>query len=250
MCTVIILRRPGHDWPLIFAANRDELKDRPWQAPSRHWPDRAEVTAGRDVLAKGTWLGINDWGVIAGVLNRPRSLGPKANKRSRGELPLEALDHAEAAAAVEGLCAIDPTSYRSFNLIIADWTQAYWLTSPGGSAPVRAIPIPEGLSMITAFDLNEITSPRIHYYKPKFEAAPPPDAETGDWSAWQKLMGDRRDNQWTKENGSMTIISDKGPETISSSLIALPAQGRPNAKPQWLFAPGRPDKTNYEAVEL
>ena len=250
MCTVIILRRPGHDWPLIFAANRDELKDRPWQAPSRHWQDRAEVTAGRDILAEGTWLGINDWGVIAGVLNRPRSLGPKANKRSRGELPLEALDHAEAAAAAEALCSIDPTSYRSFNLIIADWTQAFWIISPNGSSPVRATPIPEGLSMITAFDLNDNTSPRIHYYKPKFEAALPPDAEIGDWSAWQELMGDRRNNQWAEENGSMTVVSDKGLETVSSSLIALPAQGSLNAKPQWLFAPGRPDKTSYEAVEF
>jgi hypothetical protein len=245
-----MLRRPGHDWPLLLAANRDELKDRPWQAPGRHWPDRAEVTAGRDILADGTWLGINDWGVIAGVLNRPGSLGPKANKRSRGELPMEALDHAEASVAAERLCAIDTSSYRSFNLVIADWDQAYWLTSQGGTTPVRAMPIPEGLSMITAFDLNDHTSPRIHYYKPKFEAASPPDVEIGDWTAWQMLMGDRRDNYWIEENGSMTIVSDKGIKTVSSSLLALPAKGRTNAKPQWLFAPGRPDKTTYKAVEI
>ena len=248
MCTVIILRRPGHDWPIIFASNRDESKDRPWQAPGRHWPDRSEITAGLDILAEGTWLGVNDWGVIAGVLNRPGSLGPELNKRSRGELPLEALEHAEAEAAAEGLCAINQSSYRSFNLIIADRIKAYWLLSLGGNTPVQVFPIPEGLSMITAFNLNDDTSPRIHYYKPKFEAAPPPNAETGDWTAWQTLMRDRRDNQWAEENGSMTIVSDKGLDTVSSSLIALPAQGRVNTKPQWLFAPGRPDKTNYESV--
>ena len=54
MCTVVILRRPGHDWPLILATNRDEMTDRPWRPPGRHWPDRAEVTAGRDELAGGT----------------------------------------------------------------------------------------------------------------------------------------------------------------------------------------------------
>ena len=43
-------------------------------------------------------------------------------------------------------------------------------------------------------------------------------------------------------------VADKGLDTVSSSLIALPAQGRVNTKPQWLFAPGRPDKTNYESV--
>ncbi len=247
MCTIIILRRPSHDWPLILAANRDELKCRPWQAPGRHWPDRPEVTAGQDFLAKGTWLGVNDWGVVAGVLNRPESLGPKANKRSRGELPLEALDHAEASAAAKSLCSIDPSSYQSFNLIIADRTQAYWLLSLGDTTPVCATPIPEGLSMITAFNLNDPTSPRISYYKPKFKAANPPYVEVGDWAAWKTLMGDRRKNQLGQKDASMTIVSNTGLETVSSSLIAIPAQDH-EAKPQWLFAPGRPDKKTYENV--
>ncbi len=250
MCTVVILRRPGHDWPLIFAANRDEMTGRPWQAPGRHWPDRAEVTAGRDKLADGTWLGLNDWGVIAGVLNRPGSLGPDPDLRSRGELPLDALDHAEATAGTEALAAIDPASYRSFNLVIADGAQAFWLSSPGGGAAVRAEPIPEGLSMITAHDLNDDASPRIRRYKPLFEAASPPDPETGDWAAWQALLGDPREDPEGKEIGGMTIITDSGFATVSSSLLALPAPGRMGVKPHWLFAPGRPDKTAYQTVEL
>ena len=40
MCTLVILRRPGHDWPLVLAANRDEMTGRPWRAPDRHWPDQ------------------------------------------------------------------------------------------------------------------------------------------------------------------------------------------------------------------
>ncbi len=99
MCTVVILRRPGHDWPLIVAANRDEMAGRPSAAPARHWPDRPEVVGGLDRLAGGTWFGLNDYGVVAGVLNRSDSLGPKFGYRSRGELPLEALDHAEASVA-------------------------------------------------------------------------------------------------------------------------------------------------------
>ena len=250
MCTVVILRRAGHNWPLILAANRDEMTDRPWRAPGRHWPDRVEVTAGRDELADGTWLGLNDWGVIAGVLNRPGSLGPDQDLRSRGELPLEALDHAEAATAAEAMIAIDPASYRTFNLIIADGAQAFWISSPGGGAALRAEPLPEGLSMITAHDLNDDASPRIKHYKPLFEAAPPPDVETGDWAAWQALMGERREDSEGEERGAMTIVTDRGFATVSSSLMALPAPGRQGVKPQWLFAPGRPDKTPYEPVEF
>ncbi len=249
MCTVIILRRPNHDWPLILASNRDELKTRPWKAPGRHWPDRAEVTAGQDVLAKGTWLGINDWGVLAGVLNRPEPAGQKVNKRSRGELPLEALDHAEATVASEAICSINPSSYQPFNLIIADKARAFWLSSPGGNATVSSSPIPEGLSMITAFNLNDNDSPRIRYYKPLFEATTPPDVENGDWSTWKSLMGDRKNNLCDSENASMTIISSNGLETVSSSLIALPGQNY-DIKPQWLFSPGRPDKNAYENVVI
>ena len=94
MCSVIILYRPGHDWPMLLAANRDEMHERPWVAPGRHWPDRPEIVAGQDLLAGGSWLGINDFGVVAGILNRRDTLGPQAGKRSRGELVLDALDFA------------------------------------------------------------------------------------------------------------------------------------------------------------
>ena len=69
MCTLVILRRPGHAWPVLIGANRDEMIDRESKPPGRHWPDRPEVVAGLDVLAGGSWLGVNDWGVAAAVLN-------------------------------------------------------------------------------------------------------------------------------------------------------------------------------------
>ena len=159
MCTLVILRRPGHDWPLIVAANRDEMRDRPWAPPARHWGDRAHVTAGLDRLAGGTWLGINDDGLIAGVLNRTGSLGPDPDCRSRGELPLEALDHAEAQVAAEALGRLNPVAYRPFNLFVGDALDAYWIASDGRH--IRSRPAPEGLSMLTDKDLNDPGSARV-----------------------------------------------------------------------------------------
>ena len=40
MCTLAILRRPEHDWPVVIGANRDEMIDRPALPPGRHWSDR------------------------------------------------------------------------------------------------------------------------------------------------------------------------------------------------------------------
>ena len=108
MCSVVILRRPGHDWPVLLGANRDEMSERPWLPPGRHWPDRPWVVAGLDQQAGGSWLGLNDHGLIAGIMNRPQSLGPAAGKRSRGELVLDALDHADAREAAAAFAELDP----------------------------------------------------------------------------------------------------------------------------------------------
>src|SRR5271169_313534 len=149
MCTVVILRRRDHRWPVLIGANRDEMIDRPWKAPARHWSDRPEVVAGLDILAGGSWLGINDWGVAAAVLNRTGSLGPAPGRRSRGELVLEALDHADAVAAAKALSYLDPDSYRTFNLIVADERDGFWLRHDGGRR-IEVRPLKEGLSMIAA----------------------------------------------------------------------------------------------------
>src|SRR5579863_4337110 len=156
MCTLAILRRPENDWPVVIAANRDEMIDRPAKPPGRHWPDRAEIVAGLDLLAGGSWLGLNDWGVAAAVLNRHGSLGPEAGLRSRGELVLEALDHADAVDAATALSHLDPAAYRSFNLIVADNRDAFWLRH-AGSGRIETRPLDEGLSVVAAGDVDEMT---------------------------------------------------------------------------------------------
>src|SRR5207302_7291837 len=122
-----------------------EMTDRSAMPPGRHWPDRAEVVAGLDLLAGGSWLGVNDWGVAAATLNRHGSLGPAAGLRSRGELVLEALDHADAVAAAAALSHLNPAAYRSFNLIVADNRDGFWLRH-ADTGRVDTWPLDEGLS--------------------------------------------------------------------------------------------------------
>src|SRR6201994_1967616 len=160
MCTFVILRRPGENWPVLIAANRDEMIDRPWLPPDRHWPDRPEVVAGQDVLAGGSWLGLKDPGVVADILNRHGSLGPAPGQRSRGELVLEALDHADASEAAKALSHIEPAAYRTFNLMIADNRDAFWLRHAGG-VRIELHPIKAGLSMIAAGDLDDLGTRRL-----------------------------------------------------------------------------------------
>lgn len=244
MCTIVILRRPRHPWPVLIAANRDEMRDRPWRPPGRHWPDRPEVVAGLDETAGGTWLGINDSGVVAAVLNRYGTLGPAAGKRSRGELPLEALDHADAADAVAALRHLDGSAYRDFNMMIADNRDAFWLRNAGGR--IAATPVPPGLSMLTAFELDDAADPRIARFLPLFRAADAPDPDGGDWRAWQELLALRGNG----EERTLTFQRADGFGTVCSSLIALPAMDAPEMRPVLLFADGKPGEAPFRPIPL
>lgn len=250
MCTVIVLRRPGHDWPLILAANRDEMIERKWQAPARHWPDRPDVVAGRDELAGGSWLGINDNGVVAGILNRHGSLGPAPGARSRGELVLEALDHPDARLAADALGALEPAAYRTFNLIIADNRDAFWLrhADPTGTLPIAATPLKSGLSMIAAGDLDDEETPRIRRFRPLFAAAPPPDPGRGDWGAWEKLLLDQHAAPGEAPQGAMRFDTGHGFATVSSALIAVPSVERRDLRPVFQFAAHRPKPSDWYDV--
>jgi uncharacterized protein with NRDE domain len=247
MCTVILLRRPNHAWPLLLAGNRDEMIDRPWRPPARHWPLSPDVTAGLDELAEGSWLGVNDHGLVATILNRSGSLGPAAGKRSRGELVLEALDHADAAQAAEALAGLNANAYRPFNLVIADNRDAFWLRADGQT--ISGQPIPAGLSMLTSGELNDPADPRIKRYSSQF-AADPPDVAGGDFSAWQKLLGERAPAGASEAEAGLTFHLASGFGTSSSAIIALPSMQTAGVKPLFLFAAGPPDVTPFAPLLL
>lgn len=246
MCTVVILRRPGHVWPLLIAANRDEMRDRAWQLPDRHWAERDHVIAGLDEEAGGTWLGMNDNGVVACILNREGTLGSHPEFRSRGELPLEALDHADAETCAESLSDINPDAYRPFNMVVADANSAHWIKNDGRT--IQIDDIGEGVSMISAKELNDPKSDRIKLHLPRFRAAPAPDPDEDDWMAWEALLASRKSE--TDARGAMRIETDMGFETVCSSLIALPKPWQENRKPIWKFCAGKPGEAPFLLIDL
>lgn len=247
MCTVILLKRSGHPWPLLIGANRDEMAERPWEAPGRHWEDRPNVIAGIDKLAQGSWLGRNDEGLVAAMLNRMGTLGPEAGKRSRGELVLEALDYADAADAADALVHLNATAYRPFNMVIADNRDAFWLRNDGRK--VQSLPIPDGLSMLTAFELNdEEQDARIRNFLPRFRDAAAPDPDDSDWSSWQALLGTSAPHGILDREAGLCFQLDNGFGTRSSALLALPSMERSGVQPIFLFASGPPSESPYLPV--
>jgi hypothetical protein len=245
MCTAILLRRPGHPWPLLLATNRDERLDRAWDPPGAHWPDRPGLVAGRDRSGGGTWMGM-ERGLVAAVLNRPGSLGPAPGKRSRGELPLIALAAGTAAAAVAVIGALDAGAWRPFNMVLADARDAFFLRGLGAGR-AEAVPLAPGVSMVTAHEPNDLSSPRIARHLPRFRAAPPPDPdahETG-WAGWEALLAD---GGFGTEGiaGALNVPPVDGFGTVCSSLVALGAHGARI----WRFSAGPPRPGGFAPVAL
>lgn len=236
MCTVILLRRPASAWPLLLAANRDERLDRRWDPPALHWPG---ILGGRDATAGGTWMALNGHGVVAAVLNRPGSLGPAPGKRSRGELPLMALESTTAAGAARAISTLDAGLWRSFNLVLADAETAWFVAGLGSGTPEVA-ELPEGVSMVTAHPPNDLTSPRTARHLPRFRAAPPP--EPPDWKGWPALLADSAGSA----GEALNVPPLGGFGTVCASLLALGREGRR----EWQFAPGPPDRTPFAALTL
>lgn len=239
MCTVVLSLRPGHAWPLLLAANRDERMDRAWDLPAAYWPDRPGVVAGRDRLGGGTWMAMRG-GVVAAVLNRPGSLGPAPGKRSRGDLPLLAAGHDTAAGAVAALCALDAGAYREFNMVVADRASAWFVRGLGSGAP-DARALAPGVHIVTAHDPGDPASVRGMAHLPRFRAAPAPDPARGDWASWIALLSDG-----TGEQAAINVPAQGGFGTVCSSLVALPRHGAP----VWLFAAGAPDRAAFQPVPL
>lgn len=248
MCTVIIARTPDHPWPFLLAGNRDEMEGRPWKPPGPHWALAPGVVGGLDEMAEGSWLGINEQGVVATILNRTGTLGPASGKRSRGELVIEALDHADAVTAAEAMGHLHAASYRPFNLVIGDNRDAFWLRSDGRT--IRVAPIPEGVSMLTAGELNDAADPRIKSFLPRFRSASPPDPAAGDWSSWRTLLASRVPEGVRDREAGLTFQLDNGFGTRSSALIALPSMQHAGVEPVFLFAGGPPDREPYVPVLL
>jgi uncharacterized protein with NRDE domain len=124
------------DAPLIVAANRDERLDRPAVSMTVLRDRAPRILGGRDELAGGTWLAVNEHGVVAGLTNQPSSVGHDPTKRSRGGLPLAFAMFRHAAEAVDSVCAeLDTAFYNPCWMLVGDGETLYSVGISGEGKP-------------------------------------------------------------------------------------------------------------------
>ncbi|MGH7964325.1 MAG: NRDE family protein, partial [Candidatus Binatia bacterium] len=166
MCTLALYFQVFPQYPIVVAANRDEFLARPSSPPTQLW-SAPWVYGGKDLLVGGTWLGINESGVVAGILNRQSSGAPDLERRSRGLLCLDALQCPSATTALQCVMTQSATQYNPLNLLIADHTSAYVISTGNGTFFVVHSLTP-GLHLLTNRDPNDADCPRITYSSHRF----------------------------------------------------------------------------------
>jgi uncharacterized protein with NRDE domain len=231
MCLLAIFFRVVDDAPLVVGANREEAYARGGEPPQIiETPCRA--VAGLDPVAGGTWLGLNEYGLVIAVTNRRRSKAP-AQPRSRGLLARDLLGRPSAREAAE-LAAreLGQDRYAGCNVVCADPADVIVLQL-GEWLQVR--PMPPGIHVLTNRGVNDDHDPRIGHslwWLSQRNYATARDCV----AALQELCGQ------TGDGGPP--ICFRGPEggTVSSSLIAVRS---PLARSSYLHAQGPPDRTPY-----
>ena len=160
MCLILLAWRTAPAQPLVVAANRDEFHARP-AAGAAFWEDQPGILAGRDLEARGTWMGVSRSGRFAAVTNFRGAHEPRAAE-SRGALVSRFLqDGVPSRSYVEG---IDGKAYSGFNLLVCD-DEELWSMSNRGGAPRRLEPGIYGLGN-TVMD-----APEVDGIKRRFSAA-------------------------------------------------------------------------------
>ena len=117
------LFRAVEDAPVVVGANREEMYARDGEPP-RLFDGPPRFVAGVDPVAGGTWLGVNEHGLLVAVTNRPKSDLPR-ELRSRGLLTRDLLGYRDTTSASEFAAhALGKNHFAGCNILCVDRSSA------------------------------------------------------------------------------------------------------------------------------
>lgn len=234
MCLLAIQYRLVPEAPVLIAANREERYDRGSTPPSIQ-SGKPRVLCGLDEEAGGTWLGVNQNGMVCGVANRPKSM-PTFISRSRGLLCRDMLRAASAHDAMT-MCMEELHSgkYNGANFVCAD-SESGWVVHGGDE--INAVALSEGLNIISNSDLNDPRDARVQLAHRLLTL------QTLDSPVKFLAIASKVFARPPSEPGRPSIVVREAEfGTVSSTLISL---GKKPRDAIYQFAAGPPDKTRHE----
>ena len=233
MCWIAVLFGVNRHYPLIVAANREESRTRPSQAPFQ-WAGNPTVWAGRDQLAGGTWLGVNATGLVVAVTNRPGDSG--VTRRSRGLLCLDTLRcDSPGSARSFFVDELSRRRFNPFNLLCVSPAKGWVGTWQGEIRDLAP-----GVHLVSNYgDVDDDRLPIVREARDRIESL---DLASPDLDALLASLG--RVCAHTDQPFPLCYVGgDYG--TVSSSLLAVKADGTVAA---YWHAPGPPSESAFAPV--
>jgi uncharacterized protein with NRDE domain len=245
MCTLILYYKQLENYPIIVAANRDEQYARKARVPHViHQHPR--VYAGTDEQAGGTWLGVNEFGLLVGIVNRHSPQPQDPARRSRGLLCRDLLCQKDAIAARDVLIAEgNAQPYNSFYFMWADVEHAYVAANEGDITVRELSPGRYLLTNSSLIDLSRLTPAGIG----DLLADPAPDSLDALFATLQAVCQGHQEVERVVDapnehrgNRAICVHTSEQYGTVSSSLLAIGGEWSMN---RYLHAEGPPCLTPY-----
>ena len=232
MCTLFIHRSKNSDWPILIANNRDEYLARSFKSPGYHWNN--SIFAGKDILEGGSWLGLNENGLCAAILNRASNKLKDKNLNSRGKIIIDILKKSDAKSALKYIESYFKKDTRFFNLFISDYKNAFWVKYDQNK--FESFEVPYGFSIIDNHDLNDNKSPKQKLYRDIFLKKKLPNPSINYFKSWQELLF--QEYKYNNITSSSVFVKDKNKNygTVCSSIIGLPNKKKIKNNMVWLYS--------------
>jgi len=213
MCLILLAWRAHPRFPVVLAANRDEFFARP-AAPAAWW-QTPPMLAGRDLLAGGSWLGVDRSGRFAALTNYRDPSAVRSDATSRGALVAGAL--ASVRPVREQLAELQAQAriYNGFNLLFSDGQELAVYESVPDQGRVLG-PGVYGLSN----HLLDTPWPKVLAAKTALRAAL---VHLPDWQSLLALLRD--ESQAQDETLPGTGLSLEWERLLSSAFIRAPGYG-------------------------
>jgi Transport and Golgi organisation 2 len=249
VCTLALYFQIVDDFPLLVAANRDERYDRP-ATPPTVLNTKPKVLAGIDLRAGGTWLGVNEHGVLAAILNRRSEESTDVSTRSRGLLCLDLLARKSAAAAGEFL-EIQRETYQPFTVVCADSNVAWFAFNTTGR--VQSAKLSPGLHVFSNAALHDEHSEKKHRAYALFAKAQPQKEELCGpppvWTdAFAKVLSDHALGNGRGDPRDAICVHGDVSGTVSSSIILF---SKPARQLRTFYCAGPPCQNSFrETIAL
>jgi hypothetical protein len=234
MCLLAIQYKLVSDAPILVAANREEFYERPSQPPAIQ-SGKPRVLCGTDLQAGGTWLGVNQHGLVVAVCNRRRTV-PTFPSRSRGVLCRELLKADNAIQARDmAMDELASGKYDGANFVCAD-PDTGWVVHSADE--LDTVEMHEGLNIISSGDLNDSRDERVELAR-RLLTLQTLDSPVKFLAVASKVFA-----RPPSAFGRPSIVirgSDRG--TVSSTLIS---QGKKPRDAIYQYSSGAPDRSRYE----